>query len=144
MFFSQNLYLLNIPICLLFVKVFIILLCQINLLQNIKKIILFVKLLFALKIFGSSMWLYVVRNLLWCTTYQFKLIYLCTQIWAVFKNYYVKYVFFFLDILVWLCYGLCQDNALKSETSFNMGFDIDLCVIFGPCHKDNVIVEHLY
>jgi hypothetical protein len=27
-----------------------------------------------------------------------------------------------------------------TETSFIMGFVIDLCVVFRPCHKDNVAV----
>ena len=26
------------------------------------------------------------------------------------------------------------------ETSFILGFATDLCVVFGPCHKDNVAV----
>ena len=27
-----------------------------------------------------------------------------------------------------------------TETSFILGFATDLCVDFGPCHKDNVVV----
>ena len=27
-----------------------------------------------------------------------------------------------------------------TETSFILGFATDLCVVFGPCHKDNVAV----
>ena len=29
---------------------------------------------------------------------------------------------------------------VSTETSFILGFATDLCVVFGPCHKDNMAV----
>ena len=42
---------------------------------------------------------------------------------------------------VWLCSGPRQWGLyVGTETSFILGFAPDLCVVFGPCHKDNVAV----
>ena len=42
---------------------------------------------------------------------------------------------------VWLCSGPRQWGLyVGTETSFILGFATDLCVVFGPCHKDNVAV----
>ena len=54
---------------------------------------------------------------------------------------YFKCVFDIWNISVWLCSGPCQWGLyVGTETSFILGFATDLCVVFGPCHKDNVAV----
>ena len=42
---------------------------------------------------------------------------------------------------VWLCSEPRQWGLyVGTETNFILGFATDLCVVFGPCHKDNVAV----
>ena len=64
-------------------------------------------------------------------------------IWIRFENHYVlefKYilnVFWYLKTLsLTIFWGL----YVGTETSFILGFSTDLCVVFEPCHKDNVAV----
>ena len=33
-----------------------------------------------------------------------------------------------------------EDYTLVSKTRFNLEFAINICVVFGPCHKDNMVV----
>ena len=44
-------------------------------------------------------------------------------------------------LLVWLCSRPRQWGLYVGiKTSFILGFATDLCVVFGPCHKNNVAV----
>ena len=76
-----------------------------------------------------------------------KLILFLYVIWIRFENHYVLefkyilYMFWFLKPLsLTMFWAPPMGIYVGTETSFIMGFATDLCVVFGPCHKDNVAV----
>ena len=67
--------------------------------------------------------------------------------WIRFENYYVlefKYilnVFWYLKPLnLTMFWASPMEIYVGIETSFILGFTTNLCVVFEPCHKDNVVV----
>ena len=68
-------------------------------------------------------------------------------IWIRFENYYVLEFNFILDVF-WYLKPFCltmfwvppMGIYVGTETSFILGFAIDLCVVFGPCHQDNMAI----
>jgi hypothetical protein len=68
-------------------------------------------------------------------------------IWIRFENHYVlefKYilnVFWYLKLLSLTMFWTPPMGIYVSiEISFILGFATNLCVVFGPCHKDNVAI----
>ena len=124
---------------------FIILLCQKwFFFQNIRKIIVFVKHCFTSKIRIKHV-IICYKNLY--TTYLLNWFVYFTWIWIRFENHYVLlfkyilYVFWFLKPLsLTMFWALPMEIYVGTETSFILRFATDLCVIFGPCHKDNMTV----
>jgi hypothetical protein len=54
---------------------------------------------------------------------------------------YFKFVLiFFKPLSLTMFWAPPMGIYVGIETNFIMGFAIDLCVVFGPCHNDNVAV----